>query len=346
MKGDDLKICEQHLAKVSRTFAINIQVLRGDVYRALLIAYLLCRIADTLEDDPLLPAEKKIGHLNTFAGLFPPSSGWDARTRSFVESVSFGTVCDDSVLVGDMPRVFRELLDLPVGYVDIISEYVKEMALGMADFQKKTSEGSIVCLNTEEELKHYCYYVAGTVGLMITSIFSKGAPRITEKIEERLISRSVKFGIGLQLTNISKDFFPDLRRGWCYVPKSYFEAEGITLNLNEIKSNRVVCMRIFKRLTNLALENLDEALFYTLDIPRACVRYRLFCLWPLFMAIKTLIKLNEQNEDLLDGHKIKISRNEVKKIMVSTSFAVVSNNALMNMYRHLKAEYLSRVTEV
>ena len=47
------------LPEVSRTFALSIRVLPGELGRAVLAAYLLCRIADTLEDEPVAPAGAK-----------------------------------------------------------------------------------------------------------------------------------------------------------------------------------------------------------------------------------------------------------------------------------------------
>src|SRR5919107_656694 len=46
------------LPAVSRTFALSIRVLPGDLRRAVLSAYLICRIADTIEDAPAVPAER------------------------------------------------------------------------------------------------------------------------------------------------------------------------------------------------------------------------------------------------------------------------------------------------
>ncbi|HCK68750.1 MAG TPA: squalene/phytoene synthase, partial [Nitrospina sp.] len=47
---DDWTYCVQTLPKVSRTFALNISILRGTLYRSILTAYLFCRIVDTVED--------------------------------------------------------------------------------------------------------------------------------------------------------------------------------------------------------------------------------------------------------------------------------------------------------
>src|SRR5215204_4691761 len=47
------------LPPVSRTFALSIRLLPGALGRAVRTAYLLCRIADTIEDEPRLPAPEK-----------------------------------------------------------------------------------------------------------------------------------------------------------------------------------------------------------------------------------------------------------------------------------------------
>ena len=43
---------QEHLAKVSRTFALTIPLLPTELIDYISNAYLLCRIADTIEDDP------------------------------------------------------------------------------------------------------------------------------------------------------------------------------------------------------------------------------------------------------------------------------------------------------
>ncbi len=324
------------MTKVSRTFALNIRVLGGDVYRGLLLAYLLCRIADTLEDDPSFSFGQKIGYLSLYASLFPPSSDWRSRTAHFTDELAFSRESFDVRLVGDIDCVVSEFVKLPPAYISIISQHVREMALGMAEFQKKRSRSGMICLDNREELERYCYYVAGTVGVMITSLFAEGAPSMPSELRERLYSRSVAFGTGLQITNIAKDFFSDFGRGWCYVPRSFFESEGIAPDVHLLQCNQQASLGVFRRLISLALENLDEALLYTLDIPRSQVRYRLFCLWPLFMALETLARLSEEKKSLLCGRTIKISRREVKKILFYTTVTVMSDRCLQAMYRRIR----------
>jgi farnesyl-diphosphate farnesyltransferase len=219
--------------------------------------------------------------------------------------------------------------------ISVISKFVKEMALGMASFQEKGFSKNGAFLENQSELERYCYFVAGTVGLMLTALFSECSTKISPEIRARLERRSVAFGLGLQMTNIAKDFLTDRGRGWCYIPRDFFIEEGIDPISDSLTDCTEKLFKVQKRLISLALGNLDEALQYTLDIPRTLVRYRLFCLWPLFMAVKTLGKLYHEQSFFTDK-VVKITRNDVKHIVQSTSLAVLSNHALKLLYYRIR----------
>ena len=331
--SDDFRFCEDSLPKVSRTFAINIRILKGDVYRGVLLAYLLCRIADSIEDDHYFPVDFKIQKLHDYASLFPPALHYKEQINEFLQSMRFAHETHASVLVNNTVRVFNELVKLPETLVAVISRYVKEMAVGMADFQKKGLNNKKVFFENQNELDQYCYYVAGTVGLMLTSVFTLDSKKISPEIKKKLEARSVQFGLGLQVTNIAKDFVEDHKRGWCYVPRSFFtEADIEPLDdLLTAKPDRL--LKVEKRIIEHALGYLDEAFRYVMDIPRTLIRYRLFCLWPLFMAVETLSKLYQEHS-FLNGRAIKISRDDVQRIIRDTSLMVLSNKALKFLYTH------------
>ncbi|MCK9230797.1 MAG: squalene/phytoene synthase family protein [Syntrophales bacterium] len=332
-EDSDFRVCEGHLDRVSRTFALNIRVLRGDVYRAMLLAYLLCRIADTIEDEPSLPPEAKVAGLTAFADLFPPEPGRPVPIEEFIHSLNVPGTGPDTDLLRDSPRVFREFLKLPSRARTTISERVREMSLGMASFQRGRS-GGLVTLADREELERYCYYVAGTVGLLITDLFFRDGEGwiLPDSTRDALVSRSVGFGLGLQMTNIAKDYMGDLGRGWCYVPRSYFDDEGIDPAGDLLESNGRAYGRVLGRLLDDALAHLDEAVIYVLHIPRRFIRYRLFCLWPLFMALETLALVSRSEARLFRGEAVKITRQDVKKILVRSSFAVLSNGTIRSLY--------------
>jgi len=71
---------------------------------------------------------------------------------------------------------------------------------------------------TWEELRTYCYHVAGTVGLMVAPIFGCRAPQA--------LAHAENLGIAMQLTNILRDVWEDAQLGRVYLPVSELAAFG------------------------------------------------------------------------------------------------------------------------
>jgi farnesyl-diphosphate farnesyltransferase len=65
-----VRFCRETLPAVSRTFALSIRILPGELGSAVRCAYLLCRIADTIEDEPLMDAPAKAALLDALAACF------------------------------------------------------------------------------------------------------------------------------------------------------------------------------------------------------------------------------------------------------------------------------------
>ena len=93
---DDWSYCASTLPKVSRTFALNISVLRGDLHRSILIAYLFCRTIDTVEDAGKLDAPAKIRLLLDFAALFQDPEHRGSALDRWAEDI---TVVDGEVKI-------------------------------------------------------------------------------------------------------------------------------------------------------------------------------------------------------------------------------------------------------
>ena len=71
--------------------------------------------------------------------------------------------------------------------------------------------------DTWEQLRHYCYCVASTVGLISMHIIgvNNDDPRLFARSEQAAID----LGVALQLTNILRDVGEDLQRGRIYLPR-------------------------------------------------------------------------------------------------------------------------------
>ena len=102
-------------------------------------------------------------------------------------------------------------------------------------------------IQNKEELIKYSYYVAGTVGLMMSKI-------IGVKNEEAAKS-AIDLGIGMQLTNIARDVYEDSKLKRIYLPSNWIP--NISLknlnNLNEFNSdNDVKISKAIHKVINLS----------------------------------------------------------------------------------------------
>ena len=104
--------CEDMLPRVSRTFALCIRFLPEEVRRPVLLSYLLCRVADTVEDAPELTPIIKRELLDLFASalgdptvnLTPFATALPGRRDADAELA----VHADLVILGSEGEVIRE----------------------------------------------------------------------------------------------------------------------------------------------------------------------------------------------------------------------------------------------
>src|SRR5690606_36097940 len=97
---------------------------------------------------------------------------------------------------------------------DACVRWVGEMARGMSLYaHRRKGDDGFVALHTTSDLDRYCYYVAGTVGHLLTDLFTD-AIGADAALELRLREDAEAFASGLQLVNILKDVTDDRARGW------------------------------------------------------------------------------------------------------------------------------------
>ncbi|GLT26298.1 hypothetical protein SLA2020_013790 [Shorea laevis] len=80
--------------------------------------------------------------------------------------------------------------------------------------------------NNFNELYLYCYYVAGTVGLMSVPVM--GIAPESKKSVESVYNAALALGIANQLTNIRRDVGEDARRGRIYLPQDELASAGLS----------------------------------------------------------------------------------------------------------------------
>ena len=326
-KEDDLKYQVKILEGVSRSFAFTIPQLPHDLRVSVGNAYLLCRIADTIEDEPALSTIQKDRYYKRFIDVIEGREDPADFSRDFSSALSPGMTEHERDLVANTASVIRITRSLRPAQRAAIRRCINIMTEGMAQFQRKASlEG----LHDIRRFDRYCYVVAGVVGEMLTELFCEYSEEINVRRDD-LYVLSTSFGQGLQMTNILKDMWDDRGRGVCWLPRDVFSSTGIELSSLTPGQADPGFIRGLSELVAISIHHLAGALKYVLLIPPHETGIRRFCLWSLGMAVLTLRRIH-RHPAFRNGQEVKISRKSVKAVVVASNTLSRSNSGLRLLF--------------
>ncbi|NOT11822.1 MAG: squalene/phytoene synthase family protein [Methylococcaceae bacterium] len=315
------------LEGVSRTFALTIPQLPQKLYSAVANAYLLCRIVDTIEDEVSLSPARKGYFFSEFINTVKTGKNPELFAVDLAPELSAQTLPAEHTLIHVSPRVIAITHGFDADQIEALSSCVETMAKGMPIFQAQNLHSGLASLS---DMDRYCYYVAGCVGEMLAKLFCHYSPDIAIHNKE-LLSLSVSFGQGLQMTNILKDIWDDAQRGVCWLPQDIFTETGFDLKNLTPETDDARFRLGLEHLISIAHGHLRNALTYTKLIPAKETGIRNFCLWALGMALLTLRKI-KQNLDFNRSEQVKISRNSVKATVITTKLIGRSNTLLTLLF--------------
>lgn len=345
-----LHACRTALPSVSRTFALTIRVLPRPLRDPVTVAYLLCRLADLLEDATGCDPAVRIEGLESLAQGIATAAFSSADLTAALAPAESLPLPDDAGtrLLRGRETVFRAYASLSGETQEVVSRWVQAMALGMASFvdrERRAGDSTSpvrVVLGTAEEMRLYAYYVAGTVGHLLTDLFALHlGPGAADS--ERLRALAVPFGLGLQYTNILQDLAEDRRRGWSYLPEELARTHGTSMQVLEEPAERSRALRVIGSVVQEAAVYLDRAMEYTLLLPRRTPRLRLFCVWPVLFAMRTLVRIWGEEQVLLGAERVRITRPEVRRVIGLASASCLSNRSLDRLYRGERARLDERM---
>jgi farnesyl-diphosphate farnesyltransferase len=259
------------LQATSRTFFIPISLLPEGLQEAVASAYLCLRAIDQIEDHPELDILTKVKLLKTI------SLNLQAATEA-------STVKDFSV--GLKPyQNFLEEVTLRIGEWSLlapeqIAPRIWDATAAMADRMAYWAESNWK-IATEADLDRYTFSVAGTVGLLLSDLWTWHDGTKTNRL------CAIGFGRGLQSVNILRNRAEDLARNVDFFPDGW---EAIEMQ-------------------RYARRNLALADAYNLSLPQGPALD--FCQIPLALAHGTL--------DALSNGKEKLSRSDVLTLIEQLS---------------------------
>lgn len=186
------EICRQITAEYAKTFYLGTLLMPKEKSKAIWSIYAWCRLTDELVDGDKAQYTTK-----------ETLEEWENQ----LESIFAGYPIDDT----------------DVALVDTIQKY----PLGIQPFRDMIAGQRMDLIRnryqTFEELKLYCYRVAGTVGLMSNAVLgigadSNGVPWEKDNPLYVPTEEAVALGMAMQLTNILRDVGEDLQRDRIYLP--------------------------------------------------------------------------------------------------------------------------------
>jgi farnesyl-diphosphate farnesyltransferase len=334
---DAWAFCWHCLVKVSRTFSRPIELLPAQLRAATTCGYLLCRIADTVEDDPDLTLEERDMLFRALLSVLEDGEPPETFTRPARMLSARGA---EAILATNLDRVLKVFHGLPEPMQEVCVQWTGEMVRGMSLYgHRRPNQNGLTVLTTLDDLERYCYFVAGTVGQLLTGLFCHAIDDLSDERRDAMQANAESFGLGLQMVNILKDQTDDLNRGWCFIPQSLWRAQGIDparlaqnrLEEGHLEVAHAAVAPVFER----AEQKLAQALEYTLAIPPEASGVRLFCLLPLWMAARTLVLARGNDAMFVDDAPVKISREEVARLITSVSQCTGDDAQLREQYAQL-----------
>lgn len=239
---------QSHLERVSRSFALCIPFIDGQLRLSVSLCYLLCRLLDTVEDalwEKEENQEKSFTDFDHFICSLPK----EEEVKKWAESFPSTIPSSEKQLLADAFLIFSDLhAQDPITYKKI-KKSVLNMSSGMRFFAHKPA------LKSLKEVNGYCFFVAGLVGELLTDLLDLN--------QEALYLDSYHFGLFLQKINLLKDQKDDAKEGRFWI----HSREEVYSSLRE---------------------NAAGAIAYLLKLPSYLRGYRLFCAFSLFLGLTAL----------------------------------------------------------
>ncbi|ELZ13648.1 squalene/phytoene synthase [Halovivax asiaticus JCM 14624] len=314
--SSDLDWCFDAVHGVSRTFSITIDRLEEPMARQICVGYLLCRIADTIEDAGHVPPSAQSDLLTEYDRLLDPTDEY--TVDQFVDAVSPWLPEPDErsadwTVVAETARVFRAFETLDDEPRELMRDPIRELVGGMAMFTERYADEGGLRLQTIDELEEYCWYAAGTVGTLITELLVRdSSPERTAELRDNARS----FALLLQLVNIAKDVRSDYHEeNNVYLPAEWLAEEAVAPDAVTDTDNHQEVTTVVRRVVDRAERYLDDAHRYLEILPEH--RGNNLSAWaiPYLLAVGTLRELRQRSKDVVRTGDVKLAREEVYTVI-------------------------------
>jgi farnesyl-diphosphate farnesyltransferase len=336
------------LQSVSRSFYLSIRFLPEPLRGPVGLAYLLARATDTIADTHQIPVEVRKPKLEVLASVIQASkerrfetAEWALSKRPSLSTAreladqrtsyaSLQTNEAERTLIEKLPQCLEMLERVSPEDRARIREVVGKITRAqLLDLERFGAPGTIHALETIGDLNEYTYLIAGCVGEFWTHVCVHHLKAFADRPNEEMLALGRHYGAGLQLINILRDAGGDLRAGRCYLPNEDLIATGLTPD--QILSQPKKFMPIFNRWLSEAHKGIEAGMKYALSIQSR--RVRIATALPALIGARTIALLRDAGDAVLE-EKIKVPRDEVRRMLRTVALTLGSKAALERMFRN------------
>ena len=327
----------------ARTIYLSAKILPREKRKTFAVAYLVCRIADSVADTSLIAPEKRIEFIKKFPILVEKYAWQKAQEMalSFLSKAGENIYKNEAELLKNIDLCIKEFKTLKRSDKKITLEVLRAVCTAMIEdltFFPQENSGLIKALPTEAKTLNYCDYMGGQPGVFWAKL------EFENKLKKRTAEQALKIGRALQITNILRDIEADAKIGRIYLPLTQILKQGLMpQDLLETK-NYLKLYPIMLYWVRKAIENLLEAKAFLKQIPRRKFFSRAAVAWPVFWSLDTLYKLTLAPHEHGKNINRKISKTNVYLTMFLSPFYCFSNTLINKIidYKVLRLKRLLR----
>lgn len=332
----------KHLLKNNaRTIYLSAKILPRQKRKPFTIAYLVCRIADSVADTSLIDAAKRIDFIKQFPILV---ENYDCQTAQkmaldFLSKAGENIYKNEAELLKNIDLCIKEFKTLKKENQKIILEVLRAVCKAMVQdliFFPSENSGLIKALPTEQDTLVYCDYMGGQPGIFWAKL------EFGKKLKKHTQEQALKIGRALQITNILRDIEADAQIGRIYLPLNQIIKQGLMpQDLLETK-NYLNLYPVMLYWIREARQNLLNAKEFIKQLPRKNFFNRAAVIWPVFWSFDTLYLLGRAPHKQGKNIKRKITKTNVYLTMLLSPLYCFSN-FLINKIIDYKASRLERL---
>jgi len=320
------------LRSVSRSFYLSIRFLPAPLREPVALAYLLARTTDTVADTTSISSNLRTEALQTLSNAIQVKASREVVVDLIALFLPLQQDPTERRLLESLPGCLEWLEHVEEADRNEIRAVLAKITHGqMLDLRRFDNPAEIRALQSAADLEEYTYLVAGCVGEFWTRLCFRHVRGFGSLSEDEMLALGKRYGMGLQLINVLRDAGSDLRADRCYFPEEELSAAHLTAP--QILSEPERFQPIYRRWIEKAQDGLECGLQYSRAIRNR--RVRVAMVLPALIGARTLALLHEASTTAL-SRKIKVSRGEVRKVILSLAIHLGSYKQIDAIFERAK----------